>query len=101
MNPKKNSLSEEEVKHIAKLANLPLNEKEIKKFQEQLSEIVSYIGKLGEANTKGVEPTSQVTGLKNVFREDKITPSLPQEKVLSNAKDQYNGYVKVKAIFEE
>lgn len=94
-------LSKEDVVHIAKLANLTLTDKDIKKFQEQLSKIVDYVGKLSKANTSKIEPTSQVTGLKNVFREDVIIPSLSQEKILSNAPDIYRGYFKVKAIFEK
>ena len=41
------------------------------KYSEQLSGILSYVEQLSEVNTDGVEPTAQVTGLENVFREDK------------------------------
>jgi len=61
-------LTTDDVKHVAKLANLPLTDEEIKKFQEQLSSVVSYIDELQEVDTKDVEPTSQTTGLENVFR---------------------------------
>lgn len=88
------------VRHVALLADLKLNQKEVKKFQKQLSEILDYVNVLSELNTKGVEPTSQVTGLENVFREDKPTPSLSQEETLSGAKEKHNNYFKVKAIFE-
>ena len=97
---KKSKLTKAEVKHIAKLAQLDLTEKEIKKFQKQLSEILDYIGILNELDTKKVKPTSQVTGLENVFREDKPTPSLSQEEVLSGTKKTHNGMFKIKAIFE-
>lgn len=89
------------VKHVALLANLKLSEKEIKKFQKQLSEILAYIDQLKKLNTKGVEPTSQVTGLENVLREDEPKPSLSQKEVLSGAKKEEKGMFKVKAIFEE
>ena len=89
------------VKHVALLANLKLSEKEIKKFQKQLSEILAYVDKLNELNTKGIEPTSQVTGLENVFREDEPKPSLSQKEVLSGAKNIEKGMFKIKAIFEE
>lgn len=100
-----------DVPHIAKLANLPLKPQEIKKFEKQLSEILSYVEKLKEVDTKNVDITSQVTGLENVTREDKTTPSLTQEEALSNiplrqsfegqAKSQHNGLFKVKAILDQ
>ena len=91
------------VPHIAKLANLKLKNSEIKKFESQLSEILSYIEKLKEADTKNVEETSQVTGLENVTREDEIDSSktLTQEEALLNAKSKYNGFFKAKVIFNE
>ena len=108
-----------DVSHVAKLANLPLKPGEEKKFEKQLSEILSYVEKLKEVDTKNVEITSQVTGLENVTREDQTSPSLTQEETLSNtplrasfaevatkaeqgsegqAKSQHNGLFKVKAI---
>ena len=89
-----------DVSRIAKLANLPLNSEEKEKFEQQLSETLSYVEKLNSINTEGIEPTSQVTGLENVTREDKAEPSLPQDKALLNAKSQHNGLFKVKAILE-
>lgn len=87
-----------DITHVAKLANLPLTEEEKKNFSTQLEETVEYIKGLSEVNTEGVEPTSQVTGLENVTREDVIKPSLTQEQALSNAKQTYNGFFKVKGI---
>lgn len=72
----KKNLSLEEIRHVANLANLTLSEDEVKKFSGQLSEVLDYIEKLKEVETKNVEPTSQVTGLENVFREDEEKPSL-------------------------
>lgn len=89
-----------DVSHVAKLANLPLTEQEKKKLQKQLTTILAYFKKLNKINTKDVEPTSQVTGQKNVLREDEASPSLSQEDVLKNARSKHNGFFKVKAILE-
>lgn len=89
------------VSHVAKLANLPLSEEEKKKFAKQLEETLSYIESLNEVDTENVEPTSQVTGLENVLREDEPTPSLSQKEVLKNTKTTHNGFFKVKAILDE
>lgn len=87
-----------DIKHVAKLANLSLSDEEEKKFSAQLEETVSYIEGLNEVDTSGVSPTSQVTGLENITREDEITPSLSQEEALSNAKSTHNGFFRVKGI---
>lgn len=89
-----------QVAHIAKLANLPLTDAEKKKFEPQLESTLEYIDQLNKVDTKNIEPTSQVTGLENVLREDIPTQSLTQEQALSNTKDKYNGLFKVKAILD-
>lgn len=90
-----------DIGHVAKLANLSLSPAEKKTFEKQLEEVLSYINKLGEINTKDVEPIGQITGLVNVTREDEAAPSLPQDEALANAPRTYNGFFEVDAIFEE
>ena len=91
-----------DVKHIAKLANLTLISEEESKFEKQLSDILTYVEKLREVDTKNTEQTAQVTGLENVKREDANTQvSLSQDEALSGTKNKHNGFFKVKAIFEE
>lgn len=89
------------VKHVAKLANLPLSEDEEKKFENQLSEILTYVEQLKSVDTKNVEITSQITGLENATREDKTTSSLSQEEALANTKNKHNGMLKVKAVLND
>lgn len=88
-----------DVSHVAKLANLPLTKVEKELFSKQLSSTLSYVQQLDEVTTKDIEPTAQVTGLVNVFREDVITPGLSQEEALKNAPGKYKGFFKVKSIF--
>lgn len=89
-----------DVKHVAKLANLPLKKDEERKFEKQLFDILNYVEKLKEVDTKNVETTSQVTGLENITRDDKTKPSLTQKEALSNVKSVHNGFIKVKAILD-
>ena len=93
-------ISKEQIEHIAKLANLTLSAEELEKFSGQLSETIDYIKKLNVLDTSIVLPTAQTTGLKNVFREDKVQPSLPQRNVLSNAKKTYKGFFVTKSVFD-
>lgn len=88
------------VPHVAKLANLPLTKDEEEKLDKQLSEVLNYVEQLNEVDTKNVEPTSQVTGLENVLREDEPKESLTQEQALANTKSQHNGLFQVKGIFD-
>ena len=75
-------ISDDDVKHIATLARLGLDEAQIKKFSKQLDSIFSYVKVLDEVDTTNVEATSQVTGLENVTRLDKVKPSNPKEELL-------------------
>ena len=97
------SLSIDEVKHIAKLAKLKLSDSQIAQFTPQLTSVLDYVSKIQSLDTKGVTETSQVTGLENVFREDKVDKNrmLTQKVALSNAPSTYKGYIKIKAIFDE
>jgi aspartyl-tRNA(Asn)/glutamyl-tRNA(Gln) amidotransferase subunit C len=92
-------LKREEVKHIAHLARLGLKEKEIKKFQSELSKILDYIEKLKEVETENVEPMSYPIEVKNVFRKDQERSfSLEGPKLLELAPETQEGYLKVKKI---
>lgn len=94
-------LSKDQVKHVADLANIKLSEKEEKDFQGELSSILSYVEKLGEANVDQVEPLVHAAGFKNVERDDQTEPSLSVIEALKNAKETHNDLVKIDAIFEE
>ncbi len=93
-------LSEEQVKHIAKLAKLDLNEGEVKKFAGQLSSILEYIDILNEVDTEGTEPTSQVTGLTNVTEGDDEV-NCPHSKELLDCSDlpKVRGQIRVHSSF--
>ncbi len=95
-------LTIKEVEHIAKLARLELNEDEKEKFSKQLSSILDYVKKLEEVNTDNIEITAQVTGLLNVFEDDKIREISEErkEKIINNAPKHENNMFKVKRIMQ-
>jgi aspartyl-tRNA(Asn)/glutamyl-tRNA(Gln) amidotransferase subunit C len=68
------TLTEVQVRHIAKLARLRLSDAEVKKFSKELTSILDYVAILNELDTENVPPTAQVTGLRNVLREDVVVP---------------------------
>lgn len=92
--------TEKEVEHIASLARINLSQKEKEKMAEDLGSILDYVNKLGEVDTQGVEPTAQVTGLENVFREDKNPiPAGEDEKLINQFPYKKDNYLKVKPVF--
>jgi len=97
------NITKQQIIHIARLAKLEISEKEIAKFQKQLSNIIEYISELDKVDTKNVKPTSQTTGLLNAKREDLINQKdcLTLEDALSGTENTHNGYFKIPAILEE
>ena len=87
---------------IAHLARIELSEAEEKKFAKQLGAVLENFELLNEIEITGVEPTAQVTGLSNVFRDDEIrNPSgkKSRDELLSNAPNIENGSIKVPGVF--
>ena len=94
--PEKITLAE--VRHVAKLSRLALDEARLEKFSAQLGSILEYIAKISEVDVTGVEPMAHALPIHNVFREDLVEPSLPLEKVLQNAPDCDGPFFKVPKI---
>lgn len=100
-------ISKEKVKHIAKLARISLTEKEILKFQKELSSILDYFEKLKEVNTEKVKPffqsQKQILDSKPqiLLREDKKKEleSKIGERLIAMAPDKKEKHIKVKSVF--
>ena len=89
-----------DIEKVARLARLDLSEEEKVTFGSQLEQILTYMEQLNRLDTSGVEPTSHAIPVYNVFREDEVRPSLPQEEVLAIAPDEEDGHFKVPKIIE-
>jgi len=95
-------ITHKDVEHVAKLARLGLSDKEIEKFQSELSKVLDYVEQLNKVDTKNIQPTAQVTGLTNVFREDEVKKSdITLDELLKNAPAKEGRYLKVKAVLKE
>jgi len=84
-------LSREEVLHVAKLARLSLKEEEVDLFTRQLNDILAYVAKLQEVDTKGIPPMTHAVPVYNVFREDEVVASVPRDEGLANAPAREEG----------
>ena len=89
-----------DVKYVAHLARLGLSPAEEEKIGAQLKNILTYIEKLKELDVSGVEPTAHAVPLVNVFRADRVCPSMSNEEALRNAPAQANGLFVVPKIVE-
>ncbi len=90
-------LTREDVLKLARLAQLHLSEEEIEKFRLEISEILEYVAQLNSVDVNSIEPTSQVTGLTNVMREDVVFDyGISKAELLKNVPDTKDGLIKVK-----
>ncbi len=96
------ALTTKVIEQVAALARLELSEKEKKMYAEQLSVVLGYIGMLNDVNTDNVIETSQVTGLEDVTREDKVVERSEEikKKLIEIFPDRVGRLLKVKAVFE-
>ena len=94
------ALTIDEVRHVARLARLRLNDEELVEMQQQLSKILDYFTMLQEIDVAEVPPTAQVTDVVNVVRPDEVRPSMPVEDVLAQAPQREGDFLKVKPILE-
>lgn len=92
-------ISQDDVHHLAQLSSLDLTQDEEISLRGDLERIVGYIQQLAELDTEGVEPTYQVTGLQNVWRDDIVDNyGLDREHLLSLAPDTDQHQIKVPKV---
>ena len=83
------TVDDEEVRHVASLARIDLEETEIERFTEQFDEILEYFEALDD-----VPEIETETDLTNVMRPDEVRDGLTQEEALRNAPETEDGYFK-------
>jgi aspartyl-tRNA(Asn)/glutamyl-tRNA(Gln) amidotransferase subunit C len=88
-------IDREQVLHVARLARLELSEDEVEKMASELSGILDHVDRISALDLEGVEPTSHVIELENVWRTDEPEPCLPRERALEPAPDSAEGAFRV------
>jgi aspartyl-tRNA(Asn)/glutamyl-tRNA(Gln) amidotransferase subunit C len=86
--------TEQEVTHIAELADVGIDEKELAAFTHQFNAILDYFDVLDRVSGD----TAVKVDLYNVMREDTVEPSLPRDDVLANAPAQEDGFIKAPRV---
>ena len=95
------SLSRDDVAKLANLARIEMNEEELKNLASQFGSILDAVARVQELNLDGVKPTSHPQPIENIFRDDKVLPSLAPEQALSGAPAQEDQRFRVPQILGE
>lgn len=94
-------LSIDEVKNIALLARIGIQEDEIAKYQQELSAVLDFFRELETAATDGVLASGHITGMMDVTRADRMEDfgNSGKEAIKKNFPDTKDGFLKVKSVF--
>ena len=90
----------ETLRKIAHLARLDLKEGTEQEMLDSLNKILTWVEKLNEVDTSGVEPLTHLTDEVNMMREDQVKEPLPQERGLLNAPGKDDEYFRVPKVLE-
>ena len=90
----------ETLQKIAHLSRLEIDPKDTDKMLQDMSNMVTFMGKLNEVNTDGVEPLTTMSHEINSLREDEAKPDLTHEQILQNAPHKDSTYFRVPKVLE-
>jgi aspartyl-tRNA(Asn)/glutamyl-tRNA(Gln) amidotransferase subunit C len=94
------SVTNEQVRHIARLARIAMSDAEIARLEPELNAIIGWVEQLAEVNTEGVEPLTAVIDQKLRLREDGVTDGNIRDDVLANAPAAQHGFFAVPKVIE-
>jgi len=94
-------ITREEVKKVAHLARLELNENEINNHVEQLEKILEYIKQLEKIDTEDIPCTTRAIEVLNVFRKDEKKNFDFTQELLELSPSREDDYFKVPKIIKE
>jgi aspartyl-tRNA(Asn)/glutamyl-tRNA(Gln) amidotransferase subunit C len=95
------SLSDDDVRHVARLARLGLSDEEVATLRPQLERILAYAEQVGEVATDDVPPMTHALGLRNVLRADVAVDSLDPDTAISTAPESEDSRFRVPRILGE
>jgi aspartyl/glutamyl-tRNA(Asn/Gln) amidotransferase C subunit len=95
------SISLDEVRHVARLARLELDEVELMAFQGELNALLGHFQDIEGIDVAGVTPKPHAVALQNVWSDDVAGSCLHRDEALANAPASKAGLFIVPAIIEE
>jgi aspartyl-tRNA(Asn)/glutamyl-tRNA(Gln) amidotransferase subunit C len=90
----------EQVRHVALLARLELSPQDENRLRTDMDEMLAYVDKLNELDTKNIAPTTQVGEAGTPMRDDEVTNRPDADAILANAPSRDHNYFKVPKIIE-
>ena len=88
------------IENLAKLARLKFNEEEKIAIRSDLQRMITFVEKLNELNTDGVEPLIHMSDNRNILREDIVQGSISREEGLKNAPDTDGVFFRVPKVIK-
>jgi aspartyl-tRNA(Asn)/glutamyl-tRNA(Gln) amidotransferase subunit C len=93
------TLTREDVLKLARLSRLDLSDEEVDEYLKELTQVLEYVEQLQDVDVDGLQPTTQVTGLTNVMREDTVRDyGISRDDLLRLAPKTEDGQLKVKRM---
>ena len=93
-------IDKEKVKHIADLAKLNISDEEMKKYQQQLTDILIEIDKILKVDISNEKIMISPSDNKNCYSEDVIESHISKSDALKNAKRTKSDYIIVPKVIE-
>ncbi|HEY3780439.1 MAG TPA: Asp-tRNA(Asn)/Glu-tRNA(Gln) amidotransferase subunit GatC [Fimbriimonadaceae bacterium] len=95
------SISLDEVRHVARLARLDLDDSEVLALQGELNSLLGHFGDIQSMDVTGIQPASHAVAVQNVWSEDRPGICLTREDALRNAPLSKAGLFVVPTIIED
>ena len=95
-----NRITEDQVKKVAELARLKLDNNQVKHHAEQIEKILDYVNQLEKIDTEGVACTTRAIEVINVLRSDAKNKFEERDELLNLAPDRENDFFKVPKIIK-
>jgi aspartyl-tRNA(Asn)/glutamyl-tRNA(Gln) amidotransferase subunit C len=89
------------IDRLAILSRLYFNEGEKKAIQEDLQSMISFVDKLNELNTFGVQPQMQMSSEINALRKDELIGTISREEAFKNAPASFNNFFTVPKVINK
>ncbi len=93
-------IDRETLHKIAHLARLELDPTKEEAHVKDLEEVLTWVEKLNELDTEGVEPLTNMSFEVNAFRADEVSNTIAHERALKHAPDNDDDYFKVPKVLE-
>ena len=93
-------IEKKDVRKVARLARIQIEEKKLKSLSDELSNIIKFVDQLDEVEIQNVEPLQNINFKKTIMRKDIITEGNDVKKIMSNAPLSSEGFFSVPKVIE-